>query len=189
MKKALVATIIGIAATASVIAQGRIALDTYNAAPSYPAITYGPGAGGSGTVDSGFTAGIYFSLTAATFSDPSGTAIPGGTFVLGTGLNSTTPLVTGGLFAATGDFTVPGWTSGSVYVVAVAYNGANYAASTVRGHSAVFTLTPAINTDAAPKFGAMTPFQVLSVAPVPEPSTFALAGLGLASLLIFRRRK
>jgi len=30
---------------------------------------------------------------------------------------------------------------------------------------------------------------LVSVTPVPEPSTFALAGLGLASLLIFRRRK
>ena len=29
----------------------------------------------------------------------------------------------------------------------------------------------------------------LNVTPIPEPSTFALAGLGLAGLLIFRRRR
>jgi hypothetical protein len=189
MKKILVAAIIGIATVGSVLAQGRIALDTYNASP-YPAITYGAGAGGSGTVNAGYTIGFYYSLTPDTFNDGTGVGIPGGTFLLGSGLNSTTPIVAGGLFAATGDFTVPGWAAGSVYLVAVAYNGASYENSTVRGHSAVFTLTPAINTDAAPKFGSqMTPFQVLPVAIIPEPSTFALAGLGLASLVIFRRRK
>jgi hypothetical protein len=30
---------------------------------------------------------------------------------------------------------------------------------------------------------------MLNTVPVPEPSTFALAGLGAAALLIFRRRK
>lgn len=187
MKKTLVAAIIGLAATASVMAQGRIALDTYNASP-YPAITYGANSGGplNSTVNGGYTVGIYYSLTAATFNDPSGVGTPGGTFLLGTTANSTTPVVAGGLFAATGDFTVPGWTSGSVFVVVIAYNGLDYASSSVRGHSAVFSVTPAINTDAAPKFGGMGGFQVIGV---PEPSTFALAGLGLAGLLIFRRRK
>jgi hypothetical protein len=37
---------------------------------------------------------------------------------------------------------------------------------------------------AAGNFGAIEVF-----ATIPEPGTFALAGLGLASLLIFRRRK
>jgi hypothetical protein len=32
-------------------------------------------------------------------------------------------------------------------------------------------------------------FNGLVLAPIPEPSTFALAGLGAAALLIFRRRK
>jgi hypothetical protein len=35
----------------------------------------------------------------------------------------------------------------------------------------------------------MPGFSVFNAVAVPEPSTFALAGLGLASLLIFRRRK
>jgi hypothetical protein len=37
-------------------------------------------------------------------------------------------------------------------------------------------------------YGA-TGFNGLVLAPIPEPSTFALAGLGAAALLIFRRRK
>jgi len=34
-----------------------------------------------------------------------------------------------------------------------------------------------------------TGFTLSNVAPTPEPSTMALSGLGLASLLVFRRRK
>jgi hypothetical protein len=42
-----------------------------------------------------------------------------------------------------------------------------------------------------PVFGGtgVSGFSLLQVAPVPEPSTMALAGLGAAALLIFRRRK
>jgi hypothetical protein len=40
-------------------------------------------------------------------------------------------------------------------------------------------------------YGATTGFNglVLEAVAVPEPSTFALAGLGAAALMIFRRRK
>ncbi|MEY4388044.1 MAG: motif, partial [Verrucomicrobiota bacterium] len=78
----------------------------------------------------------------------------------------------------------------TVTIVLVAYNGANYASSNIRGHSAAFQMTaqalPATAADVGT--GAWTSFAVSAVAPVPEPSTFALAGLGLAGLLIFRRR-
>jgi hypothetical protein len=54
--------------------------------------------------------------------------------------------------------------------------------------SIVFTLQlatpPATPTSLTPLNG-----QNLVLVPVPEPSTFALAGLGAAALLIFRRRK
>jgi len=40
-----------------------------------------------------------------------------------------------------------------------------------------------------PAPGNMWPAQDLVLSPIPEPGTFALAGLGAAALLIFRRRK
>jgi hypothetical protein len=58
------------------------------------------------------------------------------------------------------------------------------------GISAIFSSTPAAapapapSIDNAPGWGP-----VVLTAVVPEPSTFALAGLGAAALLIFRRRK
>jgi len=59
------------------------------------------------------------------------------------------------------------------------------------GHSAIFQYTPPTSATPAPaEFlpNNLTAFTV-GAAPVPEPSTFALAGLGAAALMIFRRRK
>lgn len=66
-----------------------------------------------------------------------------------------------------------------------------FTAGQITGTSTPFSITvvdPSSPTQ--PNFGGTTysAFTV-SAAVVPEPSTFALAGLGLASLLIFRRRK
>lgn len=197
MKKTLVAAILGLAATASVMAQGRIVLDSYASAPvgNYPLITYGAQSGGTlGSSVPGaanYTIGFYYSTTAATFNDGTGYGVPGGTFTLATGAGSTTTLGTlpasPGLFTSSTDFAIAGNTGVPVYLVVVAYNGASYETSLVRGHSAVFSVT-ANNSfgGGTPLGGAMSGFQVIGV---PEPSTFALAGLGLASLLIFRRRK
>ena len=68
----------------------------------------------------------------------------------------------------------------------------SFAAGQLTGESGVFTMTTvALDNPTPPTFdgSGFTGFTVGSAAVVPEPSTFALAGLGLASLLIFRRRK
>jgi hypothetical protein len=59
--------------------------------------------------------------------------------------------------------------------------------------SGAFNITATIGGGAqpAPSFPgtAFQSFNLYTIATVPEPSTFALAGLGAAALLIFRRRK
>jgi len=190
MKKALVASILGLATVVSTFAQGRVNLDTYNNSP-YPVIRYGANSGGilNNPINSTFTVGIYWAAGAVSVAnDPSGFALPEtlGALTLGTGLGSTSTIIsTSGLFSSTSDFVMSGLSSGSATIMIIAYNGASYASSSVRGHSAAFSITPA-QLGTAPGLGGMPSFQVIGV---PEPSTFALAGLGLASLLIFRRRK
>jgi hypothetical protein len=91
-----------------------------------------------------------------------------------------------------GTLTIPGIApaGGSVAAIVRAFNGADWASSLGRGSSGIFTLdtgdpttVPAgTPTTTAGLFG---PINVV----VPEPSSMALAGLGAASLLLFRRRK
>jgi len=61
-------------------------------------------------------------------------------------------------------------------------------ASAAVGWSKVFTYTPVSNIG-TPTSLTTAGFVPFGVNPVPEPATFALAGLGIASLLIARRRK
>jgi hypothetical protein len=198
MKKVLVATILGLGVVASTFAQGRINLNSYNT-PSYPQVTYG--AGGGGTLNTpvlgsdNIHIGVYFAAGAvATGTDSSGYALISSfapLLSLGTGTGSTTFIGQGGAgngwFVSGPDFVLTGVPSGSATVMIVAYNGATYDTSTIRGHSLAFSIVPAQGVATAPNLDGMGAFQILAV-PVPEPSTFALAGLGLAGLLIFRRR-
>jgi hypothetical protein len=49
--------------------------------------------------------------------------------------------------------------------------------------------SPTAGLNPAPTLNNLTSFNIFSTTPVPEPTSFALAGLGAAALLIFRRRK
>lgn len=197
MKKTLVATILGVVACATTFAQGSISFNNYNTAAGQ--VTYAPGSGGSpGTgVNSTFTAALYYALgTPVIPADPTGFADPTtlGLTLLGGNTGKTPPypsqFVVNG--AGAGYFLgpavqIPDYVSGPITFMVVAYNGANYASSLVRGHSAAF-VEASLATGAQPvqNFTGLQDFQVYLV---PEPSSFALAGLGLAGLLIFRRRK
>jgi len=201
MKKSLLLGIVSLAAGAATsFGQGFIWLDNYDST-AHPLITYGPGSGGTvGTgILAGFTVGMYFGAGALTLpSDPSGFADPSilnPSFGLASGGGSTAPSYTSafstpGQYAASADFQ-PGLGAGAlISVVVVAYNGANYDASTIRGHSAAFEITTSVGTafptytgDAAGVSGGFSPV------PVPEPTTLALAGLGGLSLLLLRRKQ
>jgi len=179
MKKSIVASIIGVVATVAAIessyGQGSILFNNY--ATQTDAIVRQDGVTPVGT---GFTAGLAYGF--GTIADPALLTLSGVTkgFVSG-------PLA--GYFGYDGTVaSIPGYVSGPITFQVLAYNGADYASSTIRGASALFTL-PGIATGALP-VGEFGPgLQAFSVAIVPEPSTLALLGLGTAALLFLRRRK
>lgn len=190
MKKALVTTILGLAAAVAVQAQGTVKFLNYGFTTDAQ-VTYGPTGNGplNAGVNNTYTAGLYYQL--GTVSWAGGIADPGasGWTLASASATFAAPNVgnTPGYFDG-GNVVIPSYVTGPISFVVVAYTGANYSNAVYRGSSIGFTL-PDIATGLTPagEFGAgFQPFQVNFV---PEPSSFALAGLGLAGLLIFRRRK
>lgn len=193
MKKTLVATILGIAAVATTFAQGFVSFNNYGGLATDAKITYGPTGGGplNVGVNNTFSAAVFYQFGTVAWGgghlvDPSTSGwslAPGTATIAGPGSNGP------GYFDA-GVLAIPGYSSGPISFVVVAYqtSAGNYTSSLIRGSSVGFTL-PSIATGLATptEFGAG--FQPFQVNLVPEPSSFALAGLGLAGLLIFRRRK
>lgn len=76
---------------------------------------------------------------------------------------------------------------GPVTFMVVVYNGANHASSDLRAHSDAFVMTPKIGTEFSPYIGDY--MSAFSVFPIPEPSTFALTGMSVVTLLFARRSK
>jgi hypothetical protein len=147
----------------------------------------------NGALPSGVTlvAGLYAGTSSSSMTLQSSTTILTGTGWLspGTMANRTTLLAT------------PGWASPNPVTFQVAIWDSAFATpqlsglSSYVGFSQIFTMVP--GTSIAYPFLYQTTAPALStwavgnieIGLVPEPSSFALAGLGMASLLIFRRRK
>lgn len=211
MERILLTSIIGIAAAMavqSVHAQGQVLLDNYYGSGN--PILYGAGVPGgtvgAGIVNSGgitWTIGIYGAVGNITVaSDSSGTADPLtlGSFTLlpnTTGILSLVNATTGILTPLPGYFSdpfvvnLPGYASGAATFMVVAYSGSTYDGSAYRGHSLAITdITPATPDAATPYIssfeGGMQSFDVLTA---PEPSVFALSGIGAAALMVMRRKK
>jgi len=208
MKKSLILGLLGLAATiVPSFGQGIIVLDNYNTGG--PNITYGANvaangvSGANGTAgapinNSAWTAGLYWvagNQLANIAADPSGFGIPtGGGIALATGTGSTAVIAgpldfnTAGQFLGSSTFTTPGVAAGgTITLEIIAYGGASYANANSRGHSAAFTMTVSDPTGAASPVGSF--MSGFSVQPVPEPTVFALAGIGAAALMIVRRKK
>jgi hypothetical protein len=92
---------------------------------------------------------------------------------------------------ANADYLIIGWTGAftsydSAYA-AGAFIGASAIATTPTGDP-LATPVPSLPVSLRYTFaGMMTP--LLAIGPMPEPTSFALASLGLAALLVFRRRR
>jgi hypothetical protein len=200
MKKVLLFSILNLAVgITSSQAQGYVILDNYNSS-LHPLVTYGPSSGGTlgAGIEAGFTVGVYFgegAFASSVAADPSGVAIPTSlhpSLLLGTGPNTTilaytSAFNTPGMFSSHGPFQVNSISAGTSTFVVVAYNGADYASSTIRGHSAAFEVVTYSGTGLPKLLGDyMSTFSVMGI---PEPSTLTLVGLGLASLLVARRQK
>lgn len=208
MKKSLILGVFGLAATvATTLGQGLIQLDNYDSS-AHPLVTYGAGTDGTlgAGVGSAYTVGLYFVNSAGNFtgnfnSDPSGNANPAslyngstGQFVLGAGPGATGAFdtidagFTPGEYAPTSSFN-PGLGAGStVTMMIIAYEGSSYASAQYKGHSAAFTMTTSTGT-AFPNLSGDAGEAGFSVVPIPEPSIFALAGMGAAALMAIRRKK
>jgi hypothetical protein len=218
MKKSLFLGILALAASAvSSFGQGQVYLNNYatSLTGALQDVVYGagvpnatPGAGVTTNVLAGgpYTVGLYFVNQAGNYvsdfnSDPSGFADPTtlysgpGTLLLGSGPGSTAEigdLYAGykpGQYSATAFFNPGLGFPGPVTLMIIAYNGSSYANSTVRGHSTAFTATTfegLVNPLSTGNFETDGGFAVYSV---PEPSVFALAGIGTAALMVMRRKR
>jgi PEP-CTERM motif-containing protein len=185
MKRNIAAVILGIASAITVVgsahAQGRIFFSSYNITTDAQ-VTYTPGGAG---INNTYTAGLWYFLGTATLSAGAGAGVLPSGWEIG---NVTAQYATA---APVGYFNGPvvnisDYVSGPITFVVTAYNGADYNSSPSRAHSAAFTLPSiATGTTGAGEFGpGFTSFSI-----VPEPSIFALSGLGAAALMLIRHKR
>lgn len=190
MKKLLLSALL-VGLTASAFAQGQVNVrEIFNTDPSPTATSNGQifRNGVLNPAGSDFNLAFYGGATAGSLSllfTYSGSA-SAGISAAGAGTFFTPDIATIPGATANGFFQIEAWTgSATSYANFLANAGANFGAQ-----SAVFQ-NPLGNPNASPPGtpAELTGMPAINMITVPEPSSFALAGLGAAALLIFRRRK
>jgi len=206
MKRAILASTLGAAASLAIVsqtqAQGNVFFANYaNGAQLQAPVTYSGSpfnglsngeAVGTGPAGANFTARLLYSYGAnlgVTYTDAGTSA----TFLAANGDTANGA----GLFGFQANtVTIPGYSSGTVDFIVQVFNGADYASSNIKGQSGVVSLsTLATAANSLPtgsllsdNTAVITPLTAFTVS-VPEPTTFALAGLGAAAFLAIRRKK
>jgi hypothetical protein len=210
MKKTVLLGIVALGAAAvSAYGQGYVTLDNYNSGAFLTdPVTYGanvPANGisgplGSGPLNSAWTVGLYYVGGNTGLSEAAGSGIPNASLAVGTGIGSTVQVAGSGAFGTPGAYnSVPAFNSGStlntqITLEIVVWDSADssYATAHYRGHSMAFAMPTVGATSGSPSYTGAANVSAITVVPVsviPEPATMALGGLGLASLLLFRRKQ
>lgn len=196
MKKVLIVALMAVAAI-SASAQGRITFASAGVGVNAKFITDSSSPLGVSSITSAnstIRADLFWAAGASTNGVDASTLINAGGFnQVFSSTVSQAGYFTGGVK------TVTGWTSGSIVaqvrVWDTAFGSFEQARTAEGAHwavSSLFTITPTLSPTAAPNLvglGNPATYTLTYNVAVPEPTSMALAGLGAASLLIFRRRK
>jgi len=197
MKKSLVLGILGVAAATVAYGQGTVQFGNYYSSTA-PTINYA--ASNVPIGKAGLAVGGNFAAELAWFNGTTSdstqlTALPGTITGFGEVFGPAYPNATpdGGLGAGWwGPSTVAltGTAANQVVTLEVlVFNGTSFAdpTTTVNGHSTLFQYSLGGGVVSPPSFNGLMPN--FTVQNVPEPSLFALAGLGAAGLMALRRKK
>jgi hypothetical protein len=193
MKKILLTLTLVAACASTMLGQGRIGFDNLGTGNAITVATDNQGAAGGQAgqnVGANYLIQLVWAPQASYASQAlfDAAALGSSTPVAFFGVTGGGPTTDGaGLFdggavpVAAGTYTIQAraWYSTGVASYAAAYNVVNTGLSTLMNITSTAPPTPA----------QFTAFPSFTVGIVPEPSTLALAGLGVASLLLFRRRK
>lgn len=186
MKKALVSAVLGLAAVVSTYGQGHILINNYAIAP-YNQVRW---AGGSAVMDTSVQLQFFYAI--GNVSDASLlTSAATGTFTVNPSITYNPDLgFGGGGYFDIQDLVFSAWQAGNTVTVQLRASGAGG----ITGASDLWQLQSGVVGSGDGIVGTASPANSASFFPgivvsVPEPSSFALLGLGSAALWMFRRRK
>jgi len=197
MKKSIVLAILGTAVVGLTASYGQGTITFSNYGSSSALITYANSNVPLGKA--GLLVGSEFSAELAYYNGTTANSallslVPGSITSIGFAPGSY-PAVDGqasygaGVFEGPGTLGLTSTTTGEVVTVEVfAFNNGSLGAATIYGNSGLFNVTLGGGLTFPAKIVG-TPGASFTVAGVPEPTTMALGGLGLAALMLFRRKR
>lgn len=197
MKKTLI-TLALVAVSAAAFAQGKVAFGNdathlFNLGITRPGDASGPIPVSPLPSGSSLTAALYAGTTAGSLSLQTSYVLDAANWLTAGRMVTKSVILTGVPGAAVGNFQIILTDTGTVLPNSIAGGVTGLAGAVYFGTSGLFTATPGASlsypglASGGPANSTWT--TAITVDVVPEPSSMVLAGLGAASLLMFRRRK